>query len=222
MNFLLFFKAIASGRFSARHPGESRNPATKLGNPGPKIKHPAHSELRLSLELRGCNFICDSLGPFLRKLLPAAALAMALTVVACAGPFAPNPTPYPTYTPYPTHTPAPTYTPYPTHTPAPTYTPYPTQTPASHTTYTPYPTPPLLPIPSDDELISDLIHCLEETPWLWQATKAAMAQELAEIGLTEAMIEEAEPEDFRWLLAFAITSNETARQDLIVMLSLCP
>lgn len=38
---------------------------------------------------------------------------------------APEPTAYPTYTPYPEPTPYPTYTPYPEPTPYPTYTPYP-------------------------------------------------------------------------------------------------
>lgn len=38
---------------------------------------------------------------------------------------APEPTPYPTYTPYPEPTPYPTYTPYPEPTPYPTYTPFP-------------------------------------------------------------------------------------------------
>lgn len=62
---------------------------------------------------------------------------LALVVAGCGS--APEPTPYPTYTPYPEPTPYPTHTPYPEPTPYPTYTPYPDPTP--YPTYTPYPEP---------------------------------------------------------------------------------
>jgi hypothetical protein len=60
---------------------------------------------------------------------------LALAAAGCGA--APEPTPYPTYTPYPEPTPYPTHTPYPEPTPYPTYTPFPEPTP--YPTYTPYP-----------------------------------------------------------------------------------
>ena len=43
-------RAIAYGRFNARHSGESRNPVNELGSIPQKIKHPARYGLRLSPE----------------------------------------------------------------------------------------------------------------------------------------------------------------------------
>ena len=74
----------------------------------------------------------------MRKSTIVPLLAVAVLLLAACG-AAPEPTVYPTYTPYPEPTPYPTYTPHPEPTPYPTYTPHPEPTP--YPTYTPYPEP---------------------------------------------------------------------------------
>jgi hypothetical protein len=48
-----------------------------------------------------------------------------------------------------------------------------------------------------------------------------MAEEFAEMGLSENVMEEANPEDIRPLFALALASDETIREDLIDISSAC-
>lgn len=74
-----------------------------------------------------------------RLIVANAFCLVALLLGGCVAASQPEPTVYPTYTPYPQPTPYPTYTPFPEPTAYPTYTPYPV--PTAYPTYTPYPEP---------------------------------------------------------------------------------
>lgn len=162
-----------------------------------------------------------------RILLAATVLlfTLALAALACTGSPAPTPAPPPTPTPHPTNTPAPTPTPYPTYTPAPTYTPYPTPTFTPLPTYTPRPTftprptyaaPTPTPSPasklSDDELVSNIITCLEQNDDAW----ADLLEEWAG-GITE----EYRPEDFRMLLRLIVASDAVSRSEVLELVPGC-
>ena len=70
-------------------------------------------------------------------------------------------------------------------------------------------------------MVSDLITCLEQTPWLWEIMKSAMAEEFAEMGLSGAVTEESEPEDLRLLFVLAIQDDESLRDDITAIATEC-